>query len=98
HLPLRAAQIGQLTKVSEEGDLKQLLELVDNEKMREVDSWGFDAAREAYVVAEAEIVEIRNGKAARAEAARRDGKEAAAIVAACLSGFIGICALVLKLF
>ncbi len=97
HLPLRAAQLAQLHKVSEDGDLKQLLDLVDNEKMREVDSRGFDAAREAYVNAEAEIVEIRNGGPARAQAARRDGKEAAAIVAACLSAVIGVCAVVLKL-
>ena len=97
HLPLRRSQIGQLNKVSAEGDLKQLLDLVDNEKMREVDRRGFDAARESYVNAEVEIVEIRNGKAARAEAARRDGKEAAAITAACMSGVIGICSLVFKL-
>ena len=97
HLPLRATQLVRLNEVSEEGDLVQLLDLVDNEKMREVDSRGFEAAREAYVNAEVEIVEIRNGGAARAEAARRNGKEAAAIVAACLSGVIGICSLVLKL-
>jgi hypothetical protein len=97
HLPSRAAQLGQLNKVSEAGDLSELLDLIDNEKMREADSRGFDAAREAYVNAEAEIFEIRNGRAARAEAARRDGKEAAAIVAACLSGIVGVCALVLKL-
>jgi hypothetical protein len=97
HLPSRAAQLARLNKVSEAGDLSELLDLIDNEKIREADSRGFDAAREAYVNAEVEIVEIRNGRAARAEAARRDGKEAAAIVAACLSGIVGVCALVLKL-
>jgi len=97
HLPLRAAQLMRLNKVAEAGDLAELLDLVDNEKMREADSRGFDAARESYVNAEVEIVEIRNGRAARAEAARRDGKEAAAIAAACLSGVIGVSALILKL-
>lgn len=97
HLPLRQAQIGQLNKVSEEGDLKQLLDLVDNEKMREVDNWGFDAAKEAYAAAEVEIVEIRNGAKARADYARRTGKETAALTAASLSGVVGIGSLLLRL-
>jgi hypothetical protein len=98
HLPLRAAQLAQLNKVSEDGDLKQLLELVDNEKMREVDSWGYDAAREAYAACEAEIVEIRNGAQARAQYAKRTGKETAALTAASLSGVVGIGSLLLRLF
>ncbi len=97
HLPLRATQLARLNKVSAEGDLVQLLDLVDNERMREADSRGFDAARASYVNAQAEIFEIRNGRSARAEAARRNGKEAAAIVSACLSGAAGICTLVVKL-
>jgi hypothetical protein len=98
HLPLRQSQIGQLNKVSEEGDLKQLLDLVDNEKMREVDSWGFDAAKEAYAAAEIEIVELRNGAKIRTAYALRTGKETAALTAASLSGVVGIGSLLLRLF
>jgi eukaryotic-like serine/threonine-protein kinase len=97
HLPLRQSQIERLNKVSEEGNLKALLELVDNEKMREVDHWGFDAAKEAYVAAGAEIVEIRNGAKARAAAAMLAGKEAAALTSASLSGVLGLGSIIWKI-
>jgi hypothetical protein len=97
HLPLRQSQIERLNKVSEEGNLKALLELVDNEKMREVDLWGFDAAKEAYVAAGAEIVEIRNGAKARAAAAMLAGKEAAALTSASLSGVLGLGSIIWKI-
>jgi hypothetical protein len=97
HLPLRQSQIERLNKVSEEGNLKALLELVDNEKMREVDHWGFDAAKEAYVSAGAEIVEIRAGGKARAAAAMLAGKEAAALTSASLSGVLGLGSILWKI-
>lgn len=90
HLPLRQSQIERLNQVAEEGNLKALLELVDNEKMREVDHWGFDAAKEAYVAAGAEMVEIRGGAKQRAHAAMLAGKETAALTSASLSGVVGI--------
>ncbi|MFM7345416.1 MAG: hypothetical protein ACKO1J_08645 [Tagaea sp.] len=97
HLPLRQSQIERLNKVSEEGNLKALLELVDNEKLREVDHWGFDAAKEAYVSAGAEIVEIRAGGKARAAAAMLAGKEAAALTSASLSGVLGLGSILWKI-
>jgi hypothetical protein len=96
HLPLRQSQIERLNKVSEEGNLKALLKLVDNEKMREVDHWGFDAAKEAYI-AGAEIVEIRNGANACAAAAMLAGKEAAALTSASLSGVLGLGSILWKI-
>lgn len=97
HLPLRQSQIERLNRVSEEGNLKALLELVDNEKMREVDHWGFDAAKEAYVAAGIEMVEIRNGAKARAAAAMLAGKEAAALTSASLSGVLGLGSILWKI-
>jgi hypothetical protein len=97
NLPLRTLQLEQLNKVSEEGDLKKLLELVDNEKMRDADARAFENAKESYQSALFEIGELKNGGKIRTTLAIHAGKEAAALTAASLSGVVGIGSLLLRL-
>lgn len=97
NLPLRTLQLEQLNKVSEEGDLKKLLELVDNEKMRDADARAFENAKESYASAVFEIGELKNGGKIRTTLAIHAGKEAAALTAASLSGVVGIGSLLLRL-
>ncbi|MFM8798977.1 MAG: hypothetical protein ACKOEE_00245, partial [Tagaea sp.] len=97
HLPSRQAQIERLNRVSEQGVLKALLDLVDNEQMREADDWSFDSAKAAYASAGIEIAGIRDGAKARAAAAIVAGKEAAALTSASRSGVLGLGALVWRI-
>jgi len=96
NLPLRTLQLEQLNKVSEEGSLAKLLELVDNEKMRDADMRAFETAKESYIAADFEIGELRTGAKIRTTLATHAGKEAAALTAASLSGVVGIGALILR--
>jgi hypothetical protein len=98
NLPLRTLQLEQLNKVSEEGNLGKLLELVDNEKMRDQDVHAFQNAKESYASAELEIGELHNGGKIRMTLAIHAGKEAAALTAASLSGVVGIGSLLLRVF
>jgi hypothetical protein len=97
NLPLRTLQLEQLNKVSEEGDLKKLLELVNNEKMRDADARAYENAKASYANAVFEIGELKGGGKIRTKLAIHAGKEAAALTAASLSGVVGIGSLLLRL-
>jgi hypothetical protein len=85
HRKRRSKLMEAVMAVARSGNLSALLKLVDDADFKKIDRRGFDKAKETYVIAEAELGALERDAPRRIDAARRKGREAAALISSGLS-------------